>query len=104
MATDSGDNTLLRESLAQIIATHVSERVIENDFGCDIDLKLFDPLDTVLFQAVQSSIISAIATWEPRVQVKNVQIIPDNENGKLTIQIRYSVKRTGATDGFEFTV
>ena len=101
---DSGDNTLIRESLTQIIATKVGERVIEKDFGCDIDLKVFDPLDNVLQQAAQVSIVKAIATWEPRVQITDVKIIPDNQAGKLTIQLSYILRRTGAQDTFQVSL
>jgi phage baseplate assembly protein W len=104
ISDDNGNNDLLRQSIVQIITTHLKERVIEKTFGCDFDLRTFDPMDTVLSQAVQYSIISAVTGFEPRVAVKKVDLIPDNENGNLTIQFFYSVKRTGQTDAFEFTV
>lgn len=104
VSDDNGSNDLLRQSITQIVTTHLKERVIEKAFGCDFDLRTFDPMDTVLFQAIQYSIIKAVATWEPRVTVQGVNIIPDNENGKVIIQLKYLIKRASAVDAFEFTV
>ena len=94
------DYNILRQSIQQIIFTKLQERTQEKDFGCDIPKNVFDPMDTVLQTALIYSITKAIASWEPRVLINNIQFVVAKDTGQLAMIVKYNVVRTGAQDTF----
>jgi hypothetical protein len=93
-----GDITLIRQSIFQIIGTRFGERMVEKTFGTDLVGFVFDPLDVVLRQQVMHAALKALATWEPRIQVRGIDFYEAQEDGVFLMKITYQVLRTNTQD------
>lgn len=77
----------LRQSIMDILTTPLGTRVMRRHYGS----KLFDlidaPLngDTVLF--LYAAIAEALDKWEPRLQVKRLEVTHITEEGKAQLSI-----------------
>jgi len=94
IATSSGEE-LIRESIMIILGTAKGERVMRPDFGCDIYELVFAPNNTSTATLISVYVKEALLKWEPRIEVLNVTVEPDKEDGnKLNINIDYLIKTT----------
>ena len=78
-----------------ILLTAPGERVMRPQFGCRIWDLLFEPVTPNLLGLITEAVRDALAQWEPRVEVEDVDPVQDDDDGGLVrIQIRYRVKAT----------
>ena len=64
----------LRQSIRDILATPVGSRVLRRDYGSRLYQLVDRPYSSSLRLEVIAATAEAIATWEPRVSVKNVRL------------------------------
>lgn len=90
----SGDDHLA-QSIADIITTPLGSRVMRRDYGC----LLFDLIDRPLGPATallcSMAIAIALARWEPRIELKSVQLSGEFASGQAVVTITGT--RTGST-------
>ena len=55
------------------------------DLGAGLKEMLFEPMTNLTASRMENRIRSAVATQEPRVSVKSVQVIPDEEKHRYDI-------------------
>ena len=82
----------LRDGVRQLILTSRGARVMRPDYGTDIRKSVFNPLDNTMINTLREQIVSTIATYEKRVIVKKLTLIPDEENHKLIIKLLITSK------------
>jgi len=80
----------IRDGLIQLLLTSRGERVMRPSFGTHIRRQVFDPNDALAEGALKAQITEAIATYEPRVVIKELEV-SRNEN-QLKIRLRLSLK------------
>ena len=96
----TGDVTTLRDtraidnSLKNIVMTVPLETPFNPDFGSQTYRLLFDPVDPVTANLLESEIKFAIAVNEPRVEVENVYVRPDDVNIQFVVNIEYKIVGT----------
>jgi uncharacterized protein len=95
---DSGDITLIKQSIIQIIATRFGERTVEKTFGTDLVTYVFDPMDDVLQQGLQYAVMKALSSWEPRISVIGLEFFTSPDDGAVLLQINFQVTRSGMQD------
>lgn len=94
IALSEGEDSI-RESIMIILGTAKGERVMRPDFGCGIWELVFAPNDTSTATLVDFHIKEALLKWEPRIEVLDVSVTPDEEErNKLIINIGYRVRTT----------
>lgn len=87
----------IRQSLEIILGTRPGERVMHPDFGCNLDLMLFEPLTTTLITTMKDIISTAIIMYEPRIELNSIQIYADNvTDGKVNIELDYTIHATNS--------
>ena len=92
IASSEGEDSI-KESIRIILGTAKGERVMRPDFGCDINEIVFAPINTSTGTLIDFHIREALLIWEPRIDLLNVHVSPDeNEKNKLIINIEYMVK------------
>ena len=96
------DEDSIKQSLYVLLTTVPEERLMELDYGCDIQSILFKPLDLNIKTFLSNNLKSSIAKWEQRIVVDNIEIDGDTVNGILNIKILYSIKENGKNDILEF--
>jgi phage baseplate assembly protein W len=94
IAMSSGERDI-EESIRIILFTAKGERVMRPDFGSGIHDYVFASMSTATLGLIESSVREALARWEPRIQVLEVDASPeDAASGKLLIRIKYLVRST----------
>ncbi|MFH1962121.1 MAG: GPW/gp25 family protein [bacterium] len=94
IAVSEGEDSI-RESIMIILGTSKGERVMRPDFGCGINELVFAPNNTSTATLMDFYIKEALLKWEPRIEVLDVSVSPDEEEGnKLIINIEYMVRST----------
>jgi len=87
----------IRQSLEIILSTRPGERLLHPDFGCNLDMLLFEPLTTSLVTKMKDIISTAITIYEPRVNLNNIKLYTDDEtNNKVIIELDYTVRATNS--------
>lgn len=92
VATKSDDNAI-RNALSNLINTKHYERPFQPGLGCQIHNLLFENNDPLTLILAQRTIIDSITKHEPRVEVLDVQVTPNDYND-LFIEIVYKIKNT----------
>jgi len=90
----SGPDDLDR-SIRVVLATAPGERLMRKDFGCRIWELLFEPVNANTLGLMAQSVREAVAQWEPRVDLEEVNVIPDDDNPAMVrIAVSYRVRTT----------
>lgn len=84
------DETLLRESLEQLVLTSRGERVMRPTFGCGAQALVFENKGPALVALMQRTIAKAIEENEPRVTLLDVLVEDKGDDGVLATVV-YSV-------------
>lgn len=80
----------IRESLKNILLTDLGERPFQPTLGGDIRRQLFEQLDDRVVLNLKRTIEIAIHNHEPRVVLRDLSIVPDDENNQVTITLLYT--------------
>jgi len=88
---------LIRNNIKQLFATVPGERIMLPNFGLDLGLFLFEPLDEQTFENIKLKIISAITAYVPQVKILKLSVFSDQNvnayggsgfNIKLVLQLK----------------
>ena len=81
----------IKRSVINIVNTIIGEKPFLNDFGSQINASLFE-LDTSLeYISIENQIISALNSYEPRIEIDEVKVVIDGENNEMSAQISYNI-------------
>lgn len=87
----------IQSSLEILLSTRLGERIMVPNYGCNLDEMLFQSLDLTLKTFVIDLIKTAILYHEPRIEVNEINLYPDNElEGVLLIDIDYTIRTTNS--------
>lgn len=73
----SEGETNVRESIRIILLTELQERLLLPDFGGGLGIFLFEPNTITTRLLIQDRVVKALAQWEPRIIVQQVDVMPD---------------------------
>ena len=87
----------IEQSLQILLATQQHERIMQEDFGCNLDEFLFAEISQGLIGRISDIVEEAILRHEPRVTLNSVDISgSESEAGLLLISIDYTVRTTNS--------
>ncbi len=87
----------IHQSLQVLFATQLGERVMQDEFGCDLNGFLFEEIDQGLINSLTGIISDAILYHEPRITMDRLEITGSaSEPGLLLISIDYTIKSTNS--------
>lgn len=90
---DAGEST--DSAIRVILSTAPGERLMRPDFGCAIWDLLFEPVNANTLGLMAESVRHALARWEPRVDVQDVEVVPDPADAALVrIRVAYAMRAT----------
>ena len=85
----------IEEAILMILLTPKGQRVMRPEFGCQIHDLIFAPNDATTAGLAAYYVEEALAMWEPRIRVLEVNAGPDPEaQERLLLDIRYEIKAT----------
>ncbi len=100
MLSDEAD---IQSSLEIILSTRQGERVMRQDYGCNLDELVFEPLTTTFKTYIKDLISTAILYYEPRIDVNKIELDDTNElDGRILITIDYTVRSTNSRYNFVY--
>jgi phage baseplate assembly protein W len=84
----------VRQSVWIILGTAKGERMMRPDFGCGIHDLVFGMNTASTAGQVAQAVSEALLLFEPRLDVRDVQVTPNGNGEVLLISVRYEVRAT----------
>lgn len=98
-----GEDDKVAQAIENILRTAPGERVTRPDFGCGIHDLVFESLSNDMLGSVINAVSSALATWEPRIDVLEVTPQQDDDDpNRLLIEIDYRIRSTNSRSNLVF--
>jgi hypothetical protein len=83
----------VEEAIRVVLGTARGERVMRPDFGCDLHEFAFATVDAATVTLVETAVREALARWEPRVEVRDVDVsTAELDAGRLLVTVDYRVR------------
>jgi uncharacterized protein len=87
--------TDIEQAIRLILGTAPGERPMRPEFGCAVHDFIFDNIDAELIGHVEAAIHTALARWEPRIEVTSLAFdLGESDSGTLLVTITYRVLTT----------
>jgi phage baseplate assembly protein W len=86
----------VHSSLEVLLLTGVGERIMQPEYGCNLDKLLFEPLTVALQAEIKDMVFSAIYLFEPRVRPLEVLLTAGEMEGKVYLEVQYIIKATNS--------
>jgi phage baseplate assembly protein W len=85
----------IRSSLDVLFATRISERIMNPDFGSELDSFLFAGMTQSTLTYIQAVVSNSILYNESRIVVSQVEVVEvDKGSGQLQIIVSYTISAT----------
>lgn len=89
MLSDEDD---IRSSLHILLTTAIGERVMQPNYGCNLDELLFESLSTTFKSYIRDLVKTAILYHEPRIKLNKIELDDSRDSeGVVLIVIYYTV-------------
>jgi phage baseplate assembly protein W len=92
------DLLVLESSVRMLLLTAKGERLMEPEYGTNIRRILFEQNVSGIESAIQEEIISALTTWEPRLQLEFINVV---RNTDLSVTVTCSFLSKLSSQGFQ---
>jgi len=84
----------VRQSIWVVLGTAKGERVMRPDFGCGIYDMVFGVNSSTAASEAAEEVRDALVSFEPRIDVLNVEVSPGGDGEVLYVSIDYQVRAT----------
>ena len=88
----------VRQAIFTILDTEPGERVMRPDFGCGLRRYLMAPNNPATRAGIERDIGNALARWEPRIKVIEVNVNTTEDRAMVLIDIHYAHVLDGRQD------
>ena len=85
------NETAIARSIRNLVFTTPGERFFNPDLGSRIKETLFENIDSRTSAVLKEEITTTINNYEPRVELKKVDCIPDYDNNAYDVRITYDI-------------
>lgn len=87
--------TAIKNSLYNIFSTKPGQKILTPSFGASLDQYLFESVDVMGGKIIGNDILNAISTFEPRIQVINIEVYPKPDELMYYIILVYQLNSVG---------
>jgi uncharacterized protein len=94
----------VRQAIRIVLETEPGERVMRPTFGAGLRRYLLEPNTVALRALIQRDVEQALQTWEPRIQLTEVEVTPGDDPALVEIAIAYVHVRTAQPDTLVHTL
>jgi phage baseplate assembly protein W len=81
----------ISRALQNLVLTVKGEKFFNLNLGCDANRLLFENIDFFTAKSLKDEIASTIKNYEPRVELKEVFVLPNYDEGRMDVTIKYSI-------------
>jgi len=85
------NESAIARSVKNLVFMQKGEKFFDPDFGSEVSASLFENIDEVTAISIQNDIEYMINTHEPRVEVLNVEALPNFDNNQFDVVIVYQI-------------
>src|SRR5262245_29365745 len=97
MVSDEED---IRQSLHILLSTSLGERVMQPDYGCNLQDYIFESLNSTTIGYIKERVAHSILYYEPRIVTESIEVTgagsTDLLEGRFQIEITYSIPGTNS--------
>ena len=86
------NESAIARSIKNLVFSRKGEKFFDPEFGSELSASLFENIVDVTALTMRDDIDYMIKTYEPRVEVINVDIIPNYDNNQMDAVIVYAIK------------
>lgn len=90
----------IRESLNILLATSLGERVMQPDYGSNMEDYLFESLNTTVIGYIKERVENAILFYEPRIIAEKIEVTASDSTdlieGRFAIYVEYIIPGTNS--------
>jgi len=90
----------INQSLNILLSTSLGERVMQPDYGCNLNDYMFESLNNSLIGIIKHHVENAILFYEPRIVAENIDVTAadstDLIEGRFTITVEYVIPETNS--------
>jgi hypothetical protein len=79
----------VRQAILLVLETEPGERVMRPGFGCGLRRYLMKPNTAATRALMQRDVELALATWEPRIRLRSVAVVPAADPARVDVVIDY---------------
>ena len=83
--------TAISRSVRNIVFTTPGEKFFQPSFGSRVSQILFENMDEITSLSIRDEIENSIRRFEPRVDLKSVQVNPDFDGNQYDVVITYQI-------------
>ncbi|HEH9402157.1 TPA: GPW/gp25 family protein [Aeromonas sobria] len=83
----------VRQSIKILFSTQPGERIMRNDYGCDLNQYMFNNITNQLLSDIERQIYQSVLRYEPRANITNIEFDNSSMNyGILNVVINYCLR------------
>ena len=94
----------VRQSISVILATDPTERIMRPTFGCPLRRFLMAPNTVATRAEIRHEVELALTTWEPRIELRKVDVSAGSDPSLVEIAVSYVHRRTRRSDDLVFVL
>lgn len=85
------NETAIARSIRNLVYTLIGERFLNPQLGSNVTRALFESLDSITANIIESEIKTTIDNFEPRVKLTSVKVVPDYDTLEFNVTIIYDI-------------
>ena len=85
------DEMAVINSIKNLMMTNHYERPFQPDLGSNVRRLLFENLDKITAISMEREIRQVVENYEPRAQIKNLDILPDMDNNGFSVRMEFYI-------------
>jgi len=86
------DDEAIKQSVKSLVLTNFYDRPFKPDIGCSIRYLLFELFTPATKQMMENAIGEVIKNYEPRVELRTVNVKEDQDRNRLEATIVFRIK------------
>lgn len=91
----------IKTSIMNLVKMTPGSRIGRPEVGGAVMALLFEPMNNLTTNRIQSEIESVITTYEPRAELIKVEVRPDEDNNEYIINILFAIAESSEPIEFE---
>lgn len=88
------DEAAVKESIRNLLLTNKGERLFRPNLGSNLRYMLFDSNTPVVLKLIQEQVRDTLETYEPRINIDDINIISNLDDNVVQIVIMFSIRNT----------
>lgn len=85
------NETAIARSVRNLVLTLPGERFFNQNLGSNVNKLLFENVDDLTAASIQDEIRTTINNYEPRVNLRSVEVNPDYDQNQFDVTITYDI-------------